>query len=652
MAKILCDYKRKYHIVPHIMAKYFEGVEVERSVSKTKEGFCNYESIQAFLTDIPGWKWEKNMPYLANWRIAMTYPELQNLLAQIEKSDTELEEKEKMLLFYLLYSDNIFSNLFRTRKTSVYPKIDGIYKDMLKKQEYEIKEFEKLRKLEVKMSDQASFDIGLPEGFDVTTRFPPEPSGYLHIGHAKAALLNQYFAEKYKGSLIVRMDDTNPTNEKEEFENTIIEDLALLGITNYKRTRTSSHFPVLLKYAEKLIQKGLAYCDDTPVEEMREKRDKGVATERRSTEPFGNLEIFAKMQKGPECDAFCLRAKISVDSLNKAMRDPVIYRVNTTPHHHTGKKYRVYPTYDFACPVVDSIEGVTLALRTNEYRDRNSQYMWFISALELENRPVIWDFSRVNFRRTLLSKRKLRWFVENKKVSGWDDPRMPTVKGLIRKGLAKEALKAYIISQGPSKNTVLLSWDKLWAMNAQYLDGVANRIHGVEKADAVEFRISGIPEMQIVKIQEKNEYRLLTQRVFISMKDAPGINVSDEIVLMDIGYFKVSSMSPPTLVQSSAPPKYAKYKVTWVPAIKNVSGTAVEYRDLITVDKPDNEEPEEIFNNNSTDQEEFLLDERARFIQPGSFIQMVKRGFYYCDAASPLILNLVPETYQIRKKTG
>lgn len=170
----------------------------------------------------------------------------------------------------------------------------------------------------------------------------------------------------------------------------------------------------------------------------------------------------------------CLRAKMSVDNPNKAMRDPVIYRSNPTAHHRTGDKYKIYPTYDFACPLVDSFEGVTHALRTIEYRDRNPQYWWFLDTLNLR-KVHVWDFARLNFVKTVLSKRKLAWFVEKGHVTGWDDPRFPTVRGIRRRGMTIEALKQFILSQGPSKNVVNLDWTIIWAFNKKVIDPVAPR---------------------------------------------------------------------------------------------------------------------------------------------------------------------------------
>lgn len=645
MKKVHCNYSQRQNIILYTASKYFTGIELVPTTEVEKTRIGDFSTIISFLESLENWSYKCRLGFLSSWKIGMSYPEIQRMMPRIEETAlSALSSQEKSLLFSFLHSEMIFVNLVKSKKLNAFPKLEMFYRDMYRKEEETLKEYERKKKTENKAEDKACFDIGLPPKYKVVTRFPPEPSGYLHIGHAKAALLNSYFADQYNGSMIVRMDDTNPANEKEEYEKTIMEDLALLGIEKYKTTRSSDYFDLLIEKCKYLIEKGLAYCDDTPVEQMRSERDKGIHSSRREQAPEKNMKVFNGMIQGNKYDEYCVRAKISMDNLNKAMRDPVIYRVNIIPHYHTGKKYRVYPTYDFACPIIDSIEGVTLSLRTNEYRDRNVQYMWFISALDLSNRPIIWDFSRLNFKYTILSKRKLRWFVEQKKVSGWCDPRMPTVRGILRRGLCKEALKEYIILQGPSRNTVLLSWDKLWAINAQKIDKIARRIHGLEKNDLVSVTVAGIQE-KLVKMEDRDN-RTLTSDIFISQTDVGSLDIGKEIVLMGVGSFKVMESNPVKLVESSTLPRNIRTKVTWVPADRCVPAKVIEYKDLITVEKPEDQSMDEIFNNASKIETEFLCDERVELVQEKQFVQIEKRGFFYCDKKDPLTLHLVPETKQ------
>lgn len=334
----------------------------------------------------------------------------------------------------------------------------------------------------------ASFDVvALPQiDGPMVTRFPPEPSGYLHIGHAKAALLNDYFAHQNPcGVLICRFDDTNPSKESMDFQDAITEDLALLEIVPDKTSYSSDYFEQMYDLAVQLIRDGKAFADDSELGKGDESRKNRLPSKRRDMGIQETLGRFQEMRTGSaEGQRWCLRARIAYDSPNGTLRDPVIYRCNLTPHHRTGTSWKVYPTYDFCAPILDSIEGVTLALRTNEYRDRNAQYKWMQQALGL--RPVpIWDFSRLNFVRTVLSKRKLTRIVNEGKVWDWSDPRMPTIQGIIRRGVAVPAFREFILKQGPSRNVLNLEWGTFWATNRKYIDPVAPRHTAIGADDVV-----------------------------------------------------------------------------------------------------------------------------------------------------------------------
>ena len=399
-----------------------------------------------------------------------------------------------------------------------------------------------------------SYDIGLTNTEKgIVTRFPPEPSGYLHIGHAKAALLNDYFAHEYanaNGALICRFDDTNPSKESQEFQDSILYDLALLGVTSDRTSYSSDCFHEMYEGCLKLIRDGNAYADDTSKEIMQEQRRNGVASSRRNLNVEDSIARFEEMKAGSdEGLKWCIRAKISVDDLNKALRDPVIYRCNLQPHHRTGTTWKIYPTYDFCAPFLDSLEGVTHALRTNEYRDRNAQYHWIQNALGVR-RVEIWDFSRLNFIRTVLSKRKLTQLVEKGAVWGWDDPRMPTVRRIRRRGMTIPALREFILKQGPSQNVVNLDWSIFWATNKKYIDPVAARYTAIPKEDIVTAIVNGIDAIEVADKPKHNKNSSLgTRRVFfskeilLSQSDAQSFTLGEEITLMNWGNAKIPNIS-------------------------------------------------------------------------------------------------------------
>lgn len=504
---------------------------------------------------------------------------------------------------------------------------------------------------DTKPKDQGSFNIELvgAEKGNVVTRFPPEPSGYLHIGHAKAALLNNYFAQLHEGKLIIRFDDTNPSKEKEEFEESIKEDLLLLGIKGNIVTHTSDHFEKLYNLAVTLIKKGLAYVDDTDQVTMRDQRMKGIASKNRDLSVDDNLTRFQEMKEGTEFGlTACLRAKISVDDKNKALRDPVIYRCNLTPHHRTGNAWKIYPTYDFACPVVDSVEGVTHALRTNEYRDRNPQYEWFLNALELR-KVRIWDFSRMNFVYTLLSKRKLQWFVDENLVTGWDDPRFPTVRGIRRRGMTVDALKQYILMQGASQSTMLLEWDKLWAINKKAIDPVAPRFVALSKHNIVTVQIGGYngPVSKVMPLHKKNpelgnKVTSYSSTILLEQEDAKELSVGEEITLMDWGNAIVAEIKtgPEGAVERLTMKlhlegdfKKTKKKLTWLASVDGlIPCVLVDYDYLITKKKL--EEADDV-KDYVTPQTEFLVqalgDPNLKELKKGAILQFERKGYYIVD---------------------
>jgi len=291
----------------------------------------------------------------------------------------------------------------------------------------------------------------------VYTRFPPEPNGFLHIGHAKAICLNFGAASEFAGLCNLRFDDTNHSKEEIRYIESIEQDVAWLGFNWGKRLfYTSDYFDKLYGYALKLIAKGKAYVDSLSADEIREHR--GTLTEPGRQSPYRarsideNLDLFKRMRAGEFEDGVCvLRAKIDMSSGNLNMRDPTLYRIRHVAHHRTGDKWCIYPMYDFAHCLSDSIEGITHSLCTLEFENNRPLYDWILDELDLESHPQQIEFARLNLTYTVLSKRKLLELVDSKSVSGWDDPRMPTISGLRRRGYTPESIRDFCERIGVAK---------------------------------------------------------------------------------------------------------------------------------------------------------------------------------------------------------
>ncbi|MFE5322489.1 glutamine--tRNA ligase/YqeY domain fusion protein [Paenibacillus sp. NPDC056579] len=291
----------------------------------------------------------------------------------------------------------------------------------------------------------------------IVTRFPPEPNGYLHIGHAKSILLNFELADEFKGRTNLRFDDTNPLKEDTEYVEAIKEDVAWLGYEWDGLFFASNYFEEMYSRAVLLIKKGLAFVDDLSADEIRLTRgtltQPGQDSPHRNRSIEENLDLFARMRNGEFKDGEkVLRAKIDMSSPNINMRDPVIYRISHATHHNTGDKWCIYPMYAFAHPLEDAIEGVTHSICTLEFEDQRPFYDWVVAECEMEHQPRQYEFARLNITNTVMSKRFLKQLVDNKIVDAWDDPRMPTISGLRRKGYTPEAIRNFVRETGVAKS--------------------------------------------------------------------------------------------------------------------------------------------------------------------------------------------------------
>ena len=345
------------------------------------------------------------------------------------------------------------------------------------------------------------------EGKKVHTRFPPEPNGYLHIGHAKALYIDFATAEKYNGLCNLRMDDTNPTKEDVEYVDAIKEDIAWLGFSWGDRFYyASDYFPKMYEIAVNLIKKGLAYvCQCTP-EQVRENRGDlttPAVSPYRDRPIEESLDLFARMKAGEfEDGSMTLRAKIDLASGNFNMRDPVLYRISHMHHHRTGNQWCIYPMYDYAHPIEDALEGITHSLCSLEFEAHRPLYDWVIEHSELPCKPRQIEFARLNINHTVMSKRKLRLLVENGVVDGWDDPRMPTLSGLRRRGYTPLSIRNFCERIGVSKVNSVVEYSFLEHCLREDLNMTAQRVMAV--LDPIKLIITNHPEDLVEEFEIEN----------------------------------------------------------------------------------------------------------------------------------------------------
>jgi glutaminyl-tRNA synthetase len=334
----------------------------------------------------------------------------------------------------------------------------------------------------------------------IVTRFPPEPNGYLHIGHAKSIVINFGLADEFGGETNLRFDDTNPLKEDQEYVDAIKKDVEWLGFEWENLRFASDYFEEMYARAVLLIKKGKAYVDDLTADEIREYR--GTLTEPGKESPYRNrsveenLDLFDRMRKGEfENGQKVLRAKIDMSSPNINLRDPVIYRVSHATHHNTGDTWCIYPMYAFAHPIEDAIEGVTHSLCTTEFEDQRPLYNWVVEECEMESQPQQIEFGRLGLTNTVMSKRKLKQLVDEGYVDGWDDPRMPTISGLRRKGYTPESIVEFVKAAGVSKGSGVTDTAMLEHFIREDLKVKAPRTMGI--VDPLKVVITNYPEGQV-----------------------------------------------------------------------------------------------------------------------------------------------------------
>lgn len=519
-------------------------------------------------------------------------------------------------------------------------------------------------------------DEDLKEGvYDhVQTRFPPEPNGYLHIGHAKAICIDFATAEKYGGKCNLRLDDTNPTKEDTEYVDAIEEDIKWLGFHWDNVYYASDYFDFLYECALKLIDKGLAYVDESSADEIREMRgtltEPGVNSPYRSRPIEETRDLFRRMTEGEfDNGAMVLRAKIDMSSSNLNMRDPVIYRIMKAHHHRTGDKWCVYPMYDFAHPLSDAKEGVTHSLCSLEFENHRPLYNWVLEALDIKNPPRQIEFARMNVNYTLTSKRKCLKLVNDGLVSGWDDPRMATICGIRRRGYPAEAVRAFVDKIGVSKAYSVIDYALLESCVRDNLNENADRAMAVLRP--LKVIIDNYPENKTEEIYidinpskpEKGKRAVTFSReIFIEqddfMLDPPGkyfrLCPQKEVRLKGAYYIKYASHETDengniTAVHCTYDPesyggdtkdgRKVKGTLHWVDANNCINAEVRLYDRLFNVPNPSDEEGVTSFADNlNPDSLKILngckLDKSLGGVKAGDTFQFMRQGYFCVDTDS------------------
>ncbi len=409
----------------------------------------------------------------------------------------------------------------------------------------------------------------------VITRFPPEPNGYLHIGHAKSICLNFGVAADYQGTCHLRFDDTNPEKESKEYAEAIQRDIKWLGFDwKTNKFHASDYFGQLYGYAEQLIEKGLAYVDDQTAEEMREARGDfnrpGVNSPYRDRSVDENLSLFRAMKSGEFADgAKVLRAKIDMQSGNINMRDPVIYRIRRLHHINTGDEWCIYPMYDFTHCISDAIEGITHSLCTLEFEDHRPLYDWVLDNIDIDCHPQQIEFSRLNVSYTVTSKRRLNQLVQDGVVDGWDDPRMSTISGLRRRGYPAAAIRDFVKQVGVSKKESVISMTVLEDVIRNHLNKSAPRVMGVMKP--LKVVIENYPEGQVEMLTGANH----PQDKSFGSREIP---FSREIYVEQSDYKENANRKFFRLTEGREVRLRHAYYITCQQAIKDEAGNVVELR--------------------------------------------------------------------------
>jgi glutamyl-tRNA synthetase len=475
-----------------------------------------------------------------------------------------------------------------------------------------------------KKEEQKGIELEQAIGGQVKTRFPPEPSGYPHIGHAKAAFLNREAANRYNGKMVLRFDDTNPEKESIEYINAITDGLKWLGIEWDELTYTSDNLEEIYKSAEYLIRGGKAYVTTSSRDDISQSRRNSTPLPERNDSPEENLGRWKKMLNGNFGPGEALLLyKGDLESDNTVMRDPALARIIEKTHYRQGDKYRVWPGYDLAVVFMDNFEGITHPMRSKEYELRDELYYSLFDSLGWKP-PVMTPFARLAIKNALVSKRLITPLVSQGKVEGWDDPRLPTLAGLRRRGIIPEAIKNFVLAFGLSKVESEPDWEALLSENRKLLD--ATSPHYFFVPDPIKVMIKGFDGKNVkLRLNPKTELGMRElfagNSVFISRNDAKKLTEGEIFRLKDLCNAKLITREKNLLVCEYSGDQMVPKKLQWVPE-ENVDCTVIKPGDLL---KDGNYDPESLVKING------LAEKNCLSLDVGSIIQFERFGFCSLD---------------------
>jgi len=526
-------------------------------------------------------------------------------------------------------------------------------------------------------------DIESGKHDEIVTRFPPEPNGYLHVGHVMSICLNFGVGEENSGRTFLRFDDTNPGKEREEYVRAIEQDVHWLGFDWQDRlTHASDYFPKIYEAAEKLVELGVAYVDSLSAEEIREHRgtltDPGKNSPHRNRSVAENLDLLQRMRDGEFADGeHVLRAKIDMASPNMNLRDPALYRIRHVDHQRTGKTWCIYPMYDFAHTLSDAFEGITHSLCTLEFEDHRPLYDWFLDQLQPESRPRQIEFSRLNLAYTITSKRKLNALIESGEVSGWDDPRVPTIAGMRRRGYPATAMREFVKRGGVTKKDKLIEMGVLENCVREELGDSAERRMAVLRP--LKVVLTNYAEDQVEMMQamnhpanpdlgtrempfsrelwiEQNDFLEEAPRKFFRLKPGGEVRLRfgyiikcEEVIKNDAGEVVElrCSFDPDTRSGTGTSDKKVKGTIHWVSAGHGVPAKVRLYDRLFTVPDPNSvDDFMTVLNEDSLETVDAILEPALQELAVGTAVQFERLGYFCADseehsAEAPVINRIV-----------